>query len=469
MIRRPLSDSVGFQPSRGALALAFCATVLSCLAWTATAPARETPPNIVLVLADDLGWAELGSYGNRFNETPHLDRMAREGIRFTQAYAAAPVCSPDRVALMAGLHPARVGITDYLRPDDPKHLEPEVVTIAERLQGAGYATGMIGKWHLTGYEHHGAAEIGPGKQGFAEVLVSERRGIGGGSYFHPYHFNPAIKPRRENEYLVDRMNLEAAEFIECHKDGPFFLYVSHYAVHTRLAGKPDLVARYEKKPGAGNGHRAKRNNPHLAAQLESIDAGMGLILQKLVELGLDRRTLVVFMSDNGGEARVTSNAPLRGGKSMLYEGGIRVPLLVRMPGKVPPGKVCEEPVCAFDLYPTFLDAAGLKPVEEEPLDGVSLVPVLKDPKAGLDRKALHWHYPLKRPHFLGGTSSGAIRQGDWKLIEHFDTGQVELFDLARDPGEKQDLARAMPEKARELRDALEAWRDGVGAAAPSPP
>lgn len=420
-------------------------------------------PNLIFILADDLGWAELGCYGNGFNETANLDALARRGMRFTNAYAAAPVCSPYRASLIAGQYPARVGITDYLRPNDAKHLLPKHVTLAEMLVRAGYATGMIGKWHLTGYAHHGAQEVPPTAHGFDEVICSERRGIGGGSYFHPYHFNPEIKRRLPDEFLVDRVNLEAVEFIQRHRDRPFFLYVSHYAVHTALLGKPDRVAKYEKKPHTGRGRRAPANNPHLAAQLESIDEGVGMIVAKLAELGLTERTMVIFTSDNGGEGRVTSNAPLRGAKSQLYEGGIREPLVVCCPGLVTPGTVCHTPVCSIDFYPTFLEIVGLKPDPRQELDGVSMLPLLKNPHAPLGRDTLYWHYPLAKPHFLGGRSSGAIRQGNWKLIELFDTGTLELYNLAEDPGEQKDLSDSRPDKAKELQEKLEAWRNCVHA------
>jgi arylsulfatase A-like enzyme len=412
----------------------------------ASAAAPDRKPNIVFILADDLGWAELGCYGSRLNETPNLDRLAGQGMRFTDAYAAAPVCSPYRASFIVGQYPARVGITDYLRPNDPKNLSTDHVTIAEMLKRAGYATGMIGKWHLTGYVHHGAQEVPPAEHGFDEAICSERRGIGGGSYFHPYHFNPDLKRRLPDEFLVDRLNLEAVEFIERHKDRPFFLYLCHYAVHTRMVGKPDL-------------------NPHLAAQLESIDQGVGMILKKLTELGLAERTVVIFTSDNGGEGRVTSNAPLRGAKSQLYEGGIREPLLVRYPGVVPRGSVCDTPVCSIDFYPTFLEMVGVEPDPGEVLDGLSILPLLKDPDAPLARDTLYWHYPLAKPHFLGGRSSGAIRHGQWKLIELFDTGKVELYNLAEDPGEQRNLAESMPDRAGRMRGQLSNWRKSVGARA----
>ncbi|MDT8300442.1 MAG: sulfatase [Sedimentisphaerales bacterium] len=421
-------------------------------------------PNIIFILADDLGWAELGCYGNKFNETPNLDKLANQGLRFTEAYAAAPVCSPYRAALMTGQYPARIGITDYLRPNDTKHLSNDYVTIAEMLRQAGYSTGIIGKWHLTGYANHGAKEISPDLQGFDEVIVSENRGIGGGSYFHPYHFNREIEKRLTGkEYLVDRCNLEAVEFIARHKDSPFFLYLSHYAVHTRLLGKDELVAKYENKTGAGKGNRAKLNNPHLAAQLESIDEGVGMIMDKLDELSIADNTVLIFTGDNGGEDRVTSNAPLRAGKSTLYEGGIREPLIVRWPKVVKPDGLCNKQTSNIDFYPTLLQLTGNRTNRSQHLDGISILPLLKNPKAELGRDTFYWHYPLEKPHFLGGRSAGAIRKGNFKLIEFFDTGQVELYNLADDISEQHNLASELPEKANELKKLLAKWRTEVGA------
>jgi len=446
------------------LAIHGCASISELI----TGKASKDKPNIVFILADDLGWAELGSYGNKFNETPNLDKLSCEGMRFTDAYAAAPVCSPYRAALMTGQYPARVGITDYLRPNDTKHLSTDYVTIAEMLKRAGYTTGVIGKWHLTGYANHGAKEVSPNLHGFDEVIVSENRGIGGGSYFHPYHFNREIEKRLPGrEYLVDRCNLEAVEFIERHKDGPFFLYLSHYAVHTRLVGKDELVAKYENKPGAGKGNRARRNNPHLAAQLESIDEGVGMIINKLDELGLGDNTVLIFTGDNGGEDRVTSNAPLRAGKSTLYEGGIREPLLIRWPRVVKAKSVCNTPTCNIDFYPTFLRIIGHKVSRGQHIDGISILPLLKNLKSELERDTFYWHYPLEKPHFLGGRSAGAIRQGSFKLIEFFDNGQVELYNLADDITEEHNLAAELPNKVTELQKRLAKWRAEVGASLPA--
>ncbi len=445
-----------------------------CDSWIPSVRAESGPrPNIVFILADDLGYSELGCYGNTFNETPRLDRLVQGGMRFTDAYAAAPVCSPYRVSLMSGQWPARVGITDYLRPDDSKHLPLELLALPEALKAGGYATGMMGKWHLTGYRNHGAEEFPPGVHGFDEVMISENRGIAGGSYFHPYHFNLELKPRLRDvrhprtgeatEHLTDRLNAEAVEFIERHRDEPFFLYKSHYAVHTRVDGRPDLVAKYEAKPGAGKGRNAKRNNPHLAAQLEVIDRGVGMIVDKLDELGLLEKTILIFTSDNGGETRVSTNAPLRAGKSTLYEGGIREPLIAHWPGVVPQGTTCRSAVTSVDYFPTLLELAGVKPTDCQDLDGVSLVPLLKDVGASLDRRSLYWHYPLRKPHFLGGRSSGAIREGDWKLIEFFDDQHVELYNLAEDIGERNDLSKVKPELAERLRGDLRKWRAETGA------
>jgi arylsulfatase A-like enzyme len=425
-------------------------------------PSAKKKPNIIFILADDLGSAELGCYGNRFNETPNLDRLAAKGVRFTQAYASAPVCSPYRASLMTGQYPARVGMTNYLQPDDTNHLSAGYTTIAEMLKSAGYATGIIGKWHLTGYASSGVKEFPPAVHGFDETIVSENRGIGGGSYFHPYHFNPDIARRLPGrEFLTDRQNLEAVEFIERHRSHPFFLYLSHYAVHTRLVGKPELVEKYSQKPGAGKGKKAQRNNVHLAAQLDSIDEGVGMIMEKLEQLWLAENTIVIFTSDNGGESRVTTNAPLREGKSTLYEGGIRVPLVAYFPGVTPCGAVCDTPVCVIDFYPTFYRIVGVDPQPGQYLDGISILPLLKNPNASLARDTLYWHYPLKKPHFLGGRSCGAIRKGDWKLLEFFDDGHLELYNLKEDMGEKNNLAEKMPGKTKELHQLLQQWRKSV--------
>lgn len=407
---------------------------------------------MVIVLADDLGWREIGASGHTFNETPHLDQLAADGMSFSQAYAAAPVCSPTRAALLTGQHPARLGITDYLRPDDPWHLAPGTRTLDRVLRGAGYVTGLIGKWHLAG--DYRSRRGGPEHFAWDDVLASERFGVGEGDYFHPYEHLPGLEARAAGEYLTDRLNQEAVEFIRRHRARPFFLLLAHYAPRTRLAGKPALVARFGAKPGAD----APGHNPELAAMLASIDEGVGVLRRTLGEIGLADRTLVVFTSDNGGEERVTSNAPLRGGKSHLYEGGVRVPLLMALPGRVPRGRRSRTPVITNDLFVTIAALAG---ASAPGADGLDLRPLFAG--RALPPRPLYWHYPLCRRHFLGGRSASAIRDGRFKLMELLDGGARELYDLTVDPGERHDLAAVLPAEAAALSERLAAWRRRIGA------
>ena len=454
------------------------AVLLSCAGNGAKKPERY---NVIYILTDDLGYAELGAYGNTFNETPHLDRLAAAGIRFTQCYTAAPVCSPTRVALMTGKYPVRFGITDYLRPNASKHLDTAETTLAEMFRANGYRTGIVGKWHLSGYVKAGASEETlPDKHGFDEVYVSENQGIAEGWYFHPYLFNKDIEKKLpgEYEYITDRQHHDALEFIENNKDTPFFLYLSHYAVHTTVHGKPDVVDHFRNKEGAGKSEptknnpdndpykrwpadsRATSNNPHLAAQLKGVDDGVGMIIQKLKELGLDRKTILVFTSDNGGEVRITTNHPLRGGKSMLYEGGVRVPLIVWAPDLVRSG-VVDRPVSTYDFYPTLMELIDAAPNTQE-TDGLSFAGMLTGTRENpVTERSFYWHYPLEKPHFLGGRSAGSIRKGDWKLIEFFDDGSSELYNLKDDAGENRNLAQLFPDKLSELSADLKAWRKQV--------
>ncbi|MFD2571807.1 sulfatase [Spirosoma soli] len=419
-------------------------------------PRAKTAPNIIFILADDLGWSELGCYGNRFNETPNLDRLAAGGMRFTQAYATAPVCTPTRIALMTGQHPAHIGITDYLDTKDEKFLSPDYVTLNEQLKKAGYHSGLVGKWHLTGDYSQKKGE--PAKHGWDEVICSETGYIANGDYVHPYFFMPDVQAKIEGEYLTDRLNAEAVDFIKRNQARPFFLYLSHYAVHTKLAGKPNDVAKYKQKAGAGT----NQNNPELAAMLERIDDGVGQIVATLKELGVSDNTLILFTSDNGGERNVTSNAPLRGGKSKLYEGGIREPFVAYWPGTIKAGSVSDQVINTLDIYPTLLELVGVQPSANLVLDGVSLAPVLKG-KAGPIPRTLYWHYPIAKPHFLGGRSAGAIRSGDFKLIEYFDNGQVQLFNLSDDLGEQTDLSQKLPAQREQLLTRLRQWRQKAAA------
>ena len=447
-------------------------------------------PNIIVVLADDLGWSDLECYGSDFNETPHINGLADSGVRLTQAYAAAPVCSPYRATLMTGQYPARHRILDYLRPNSGRPLSTSHVTLPEVLQQNGYATGIIGKWHLSGYKYHGAEhDVPPSAHGFAESIGTPLKGVGNGANFFPYVFrSQPISWLRfpehrlgPNEYLTDRINLEAVNFIKRHQDEPFFLYVSHFAPHTILNGRPNLVQKYRKKhePGpstrgkcylcedAGHSgdllnHWAGDHNPHLAAMLESVDDGVGMIVSQLKKLGLQDDTLIIFTSDNGGETNVTSNAPLRGGKSELYEGGIRVPLIASWTGHIPEDSVSEHITSSVDLYPTLLEAAGARPVEEQKLDGASILNILRLQDRSPQNEPVFWHYPLDRPHFLNGRSSGAVRDGDWKLIEFYDTDDVELYSLKDDIGESKNLAGTHAAKTAELHSKLIDWRKQLG-------
>ena len=422
---------------------------------------QQRPPNVILVLADDLGWQELGCYGNQFNQTPHLDALARRGDRFTDAYASAPVCSPQRAALLTGLAPARLGITGVLGPKSQKYLDPARITLAEIFYSHDYVTGIIGKWHLSGYASHGAPEVGPQRHGFAEVLIGAESCVGGGDYFHPYKFAPSIEARLPDEHLIDRCNLEAVDFVNRHAEKPFFLYLSHYAVHRAIRGRADWLAHFVEKPDAGKNSIAPHNNPHLAAQLAQIDEGIGQLTAALKAHDLLENTLFIFTSDNGGESTVTTNGPLRDGKSTLYEGGLRVPLIMSGPG-CKAGRTCSVPVAGEDLFPTILSLCDLPLPQGLKVDGKSFAGLL----AGAEpphRDALYWHYPLSEPHFLGGNSSGAIRQGNWKLIEFFSDGKMELYNLADDLGEAKDLRLSRPQVASRLQEKLAAWRKQVGA------
>ena len=411
-------------------------------------------PNIIFILADDLGWAELGCYGNEFNETANLDKMASQGMKFTQAYAAAPVCSPYRAALLTGQYPARVGIVDYLRSNQGNHLSTDHITFAEMLQKGGYSTGLVGKWRLGDGEKYG----GPLAHGFDFEF---HRG-------HFWHFAP------NGKYVTDELTDEALNFIDQHKSGPFLLYLSLRAPHSYVLGKSELIEKYIRKPkpeaykwdpykDTNRSMKQRYVRPQLAAMIESIDQNVGRITQKLRALDIAEDTMLVFTSDNGGEDWMTSNAPLRCGKSTLYEGGIRVPLIVRWPKVVPANTICDAPTSNIDFYPTFLEAANIEPDPRQHLDGVSIVPLLKKPQERLKRHNFYWHYPLEKPHFLGGRSSGAIRYGDWKLIEFFDTGEVELYNLVNDISEKNNLAEKMPEKITKLQKLLAIWRKDVRA------
>ncbi len=454
---------------------------------------REEPrrrPNFVFFLIDDLGRQDLGCYGSTFYETPNIDRLAARGVRFTNAYAACPVCSPTRASIMTGKYPARLGITDWIgAPQKPTayrdHLPLAEVTIAEALKEAGYATGSVGKWHLatSDADRH---QYYPDRQGFDVNIAGDNSGSPP-TYFYPYTKGKRLLETmppggKEGEYLTDRLTDEALKFIEASKDRPFLLYLAHYAVHTPLESKKDLAQKYETKaksvPPPVGPHAQPVYGPYqtrlvqdhavYAGMVQSVDESVGRVMGKLEELGLERNTIVIFMSDNGGLSTVaregpTCNLPLRAGKGWLYEGGIREPMLIKWPGVARAGSTCDETVTSTDFYPTMLGMAGLPLRPKQHVDGVSLAGLLKG-TGTLDRKAIYWHYP--HYHGSGNRPSGAIRAGDYKLIEWYEDGKVELYNLKDDLGERHDLAATMPDKAAELRRMLHAWRGEVGAKMP---
>lgn len=451
------------------------------------ARAADSPPNIVFLLADDLGQRDVGVYGSAFYETPNLDRLAREGARFTDAYAACPVCSPTRASILTGQWPQRTGITDYLGAPPPERwnrntrllpapfadrLSLDTPTMARTLKAAGYATFFAGKWHL------GPEGWWPENHGFDVNLGGTDRGgpYGGKQYFSPYG-NPRLPDGPEGEHLPDRLARETVKFIEAHRDRPFFAYLAFYSVHTPLMAREDLRRKYEAKRARlglearwGREHerdvRLVQEHAVYAGMVEALDLAVGRVLDGLDQSGLARNTLVIFTSDNGGlstsEGWPTSNHPLRAGKGWLYEGGIREALLVRWPARVRAGLVIHTPVSSPDFLPTLLEAAGVTPGPGQILDGWSLLPLLDGGR--LPERALYWHYP----HYgnQGGAPSAAIRQGDWKLIEWFEERQVELFNLALDPGEQVNRAADEPERVARLGTALHAWQARVGARMP---
>jgi arylsulfatase A-like enzyme len=427
----------------------------------------ERPPNIIHILIDDMGWTDLGCMGSDLYETPNIDRLAAQGLRFDNAYSACTVCSPTRAATMTGRYPARLHVTDWIHgsnraraklkiPEWTQFLPDAEVTLAEALKPAGYVSASVGKWHLgDGPEHY------PTTQGF-DVNVA---GYGAGST--PNHFSPYKIPTLEDgppgEYLTDRLTTEACRFIVANRDRPFFLYLPHYTVHTPIQAKPALIEKYRQKIKPGMRH----TNATYAAMIESLDEGVGRLLSTLEAEGIAGRTIVVFTSDNGGLMQPgysTVNVPLRVGKGSAYEGGIRVPLIVKWPGVTPAGRVCHEPVLSIDFLPTYLEIAAAP--RRDDVDGRSLATLLRDPSARLDREAIYWHYPHYHPG--GATPYGAVRARDWKLIEFYEDNHVELYNLAADVGETKDLASALPERADALRVQLHDWRQSLAAQMPTP-
>ena len=480
---------------------------------TAVSPVSEdSQPNILFVLVDDLGAMDLGCSGSTFYETPNIDRLAAQGMIFTQAYAASSVCTPTRASIQSGKYPARIGINFILNDGltsptyklRPPHCETEMklseITMAETLKAGGYKTFFAGKWHLGEEEKYY-----PQHQGY-DINFGGHKAGQPASYFYPYesdlldgHFNvPDLEDGSDGTYLTDHLTDKCVEFIQNHSDENFFAFLSYYSPHTPLEAKPELVEKYRLKAerlGLGDpipfeleesaiddyrtpkveqaAHtRLVQSHAVYAAMIESVDQNIGRLLRTLEEQGIADDTVVIFFSDNGGfsthtsrplEKLPTSNAPLRAGKGWLYEGGIREPLFVRWPGVIEAGSQNHEPVISVDFYPTLMDMAGIRSTPQK-LDGISLLPLLKG-QATLDRDAIYWHMP--HYHSSGVRPSGAVRRGDYKLIEYFEDGRVELFDLSKEESEQQDLSLQELDVTAELKEKLGQWRDDIGAAMPT--
>ena len=457
--------------------------IILCYSITAHATKHT---NFLFFLVDDMGWADIGANGSKFHETPHIDRLAKSGMRFTQGYAAGSVCSPTRASIMTGKHPVRVDITDWipgqsnqptnplLHPEDRNSLPLEEVTIAEVLKQNGYQTFFAGKWHL------GKEGEWPTDQGFDINIGGHHKGSPPGGYYAPWT-NPALKAKKKDEYLTERLTDESAKFLETRdKSKPFLLYLSYYNIHTPIQPYRKRVDHYKSKAGHtfigttpiqpehGGKTRMRQDNPALASMVAAVDDSVGALLNKLEELKLKENTVVIFFSDNGGLSTLRRigpgcNLPLRAGKGWLYEGGIREPTIISAPGTTKPGSVSTKPIISMDFFPTMLDLAGLPLQPQLHVDGKSLLKQLKGNDSG--QRTFHWHYP----HYHGSTwkPGAAIREGDWKLIEFYHYNNFELYNLANDLGEQNNLSDTLPNKAQELKEKLKKWQKRMNAKMPT--
>ncbi len=449
-------------------------------------------PNVIFFLVDDLGWTDLGCYGSTYHETPNIDQLAKEGIRFTNAYASCPVCSPTRASILTGKHPARLNITDWIPGSDPKdrpllgtkdqhELPLAENTLAEALKQIDYQTAFFGKWHL------GEQGYYPEDQGF-DINKGGHWAGQPASYFYPYKNErkrwdvPNLENGEDGEYLTDRLTQEATQFMRAQKDNPFFLYLAYYSVHTPIQAKPKLDEKYQAKRNKyfanatttfkaerDNQSRQEQDNPAYAGMVQSVDESVGTILNHLEQLGLSENTLIIFTSDNGGLSTLPGNRtapasviPLRAGKGWLYEGGIRVPAIIKWPNQIAAKTVSAMPVTSTDYYPTILAATAFSPNQYTVKDGQNLIPFLQE--SSQPARNLYWHFP--HYHGSGNKPSAAIRSNNYKLIEWMEDGQIELYDLEKDVEEQSNLATQLPTKAKELQRELREWQLDIGALFP---
>ncbi len=443
---------------------------------TSCANSQEKKPNVILFLVDDLGWTDLGSFGSDLYQSPNVDKLAAEGVRFTNSYSACTVCSPTRSAIVTGKYPARTHTTDWIEghkfpwaklnvPDWTMYLDAEEYTIAEAFKDAGYQTAHFGKWHLgekeeNWPENHGF-DINIG--GYSRGAPNLRKKEGTFGYFSPYG-NPRLEDGPEGEHLTERLANEACNYIDAQKDNPFFINLWFYNVHTPLQAKQTKIDKYKNLVN----DQARHKNPTYAAMVEHMDDAIGKVIAKLKAQGLYDNTIILFSSDNGGligknpKRKITNNAPLRKGKGSIYEGGVKIPTIIRLPNTNFNGAEIQTPVISMDYYPTLVELAGIasEKTNAQTLDGKSLAPLLNGQK-DMDREAVFWHYP--HYHQEGGVPYSAVRKGNWKLIEIFETHTFELYNLKEDIGEQHNVLVAHPEKAAELKKDLISWRAEVGA------
>jgi arylsulfatase A len=433
--------------------------------------AEDRKPNVVFLLVDDLGWGDFGFRGAEFYETPNIDRLAMEGMRFNNGYAACTVCSPSRAAILTGRYPARLKLTDFITgheqryaklavPEWEMRIAHERVLLPEAFKEGGYDTLFLGKWHLMPNGQPDFDQHYPTDHGFAINIGGREWGQpkGKGRYFSPFDM-PNLDDGEPGDFLTDKLTDAAIDYLDSRdRKKPFLMYFSYYTLHSPLMAPPELVKKYKAKAARFENAKNEYLDPRRAGMVEKLDDSVGRILKKLEELGLAENTVVVLTGDNGGDYDETT-AGLKGFKAFSHEGGVREPFVVKWPGKTAPGSECDVPVIGTDFYPTLLEMAGLTPRPGEHVDGVSMVPLLTGSAQSLDRENLYWHYP----HYHRTNPYGAIRSGDWKLIEFFEDGNLELYNLEIDPNEQVNLAGKNPEKAQELLRRLKVWRESVDA------